>query len=226
VVATGNHHVLDVAAPVRPGRASTASLTAFVLGGGEQRVKPMTRVALLDDHPAIRAGMDAILAPQPDLELVGSADDERELWPLLERTRPAVVVLDLHHPGRDGLTACLEINRQPRPPAVLLYSAYTPAALVVAAAVAGAVAIVSKSSPAATLLEAIRAAAANPRTIPPITPQMTADAAARLDPADHAILAMRLAGAAPVEIATTLGIPEGAITHRIASIVSQIGSPA
>ena len=61
---------------------------------------------------------------------------------------------DLHHPGRDGLALCLQIKRQPDAPAALLYSAYTPAALLVAAAVAGADAIVSKSSTAATLIEA------------------------------------------------------------------------
>jgi DNA-binding NarL/FixJ family response regulator len=104
----------------------------------------------------------------------------------------------------------------------LLYSAYTPAALVVAAAVAGADAIVSKSSAAATLVEAIRAMARNPRTIPRISPQMKADAAARLDPADHAILAMRVAGDSPVEIAATLGVPDTTIAHRIAAIVATL----
>jgi uncharacterized membrane protein YbhN (UPF0104 family) len=33
----------------------------------------MIRVALLDDHPAVRAGLQAILAPEPDLQVVGSA---------------------------------------------------------------------------------------------------------------------------------------------------------
>jgi len=112
-------------------------------------MKPIVRVAFLDDHPAIRAGLQAILATEPDLRLVGFAAGEHELWPLLERTHPAVVILDLHHPGRDGLALCLQIKRQPDAPAVLLYSAYTPAALLVAAAVAGADAIVSKSSAAA-----------------------------------------------------------------------------
>jgi DNA-binding NarL/FixJ family response regulator len=149
----------------------------------------MIRVACLDDHAAVRAGLQAILATEPDLQVVGFAADEHELWPLLQRTRPAIVVLDLHHPGRDGLALCLRIKRQPDPPAVVLFSAYTPAALVVAAAVAGADAIVSKSSAAVTLLEAIRTVARNPLTIPPITPQMKADAAARLDSADHAIVA-------------------------------------
>jgi DNA-binding NarL/FixJ family response regulator len=178
----------------------------------------MIGVAFLDDHPAVRAGLQAILATEPDVRLVGSAAGEHELWPLLERTYPAVVILHLHHPGRDGLALCLQIKRQPDAPAVLLYSAYTPAALVVAAAVAGA--IVSKSSAAATLVEAIRAVARNPRTIPRISPQMKADAAARLDPADHAILAMRVAGDSPVEIATTLGVPGATIAHRIAAIAA------
>jgi DNA-binding NarL/FixJ family response regulator len=182
----------------------------------------MIRVAFLDDHPAVRAGLQAILATEPDLRLAGSAAGEHELWPLLERTHPAVVILDLHHPGRDGLALCLQIKHQPDAPAVLLYSAYTPAALVVAAAVAGADAIVSKSSAAATLVEAIRAVARNPRTIPRISPQMKAEAAARLDPADHAILAMRVAGDSPVEIAATLGVPDATIAHRIAAIVAKL----
>jgi DNA-binding NarL/FixJ family response regulator len=182
----------------------------------------MIRVAFLDDHPAVRAGLQAILATEPDLRLVGFAAGEHELWPLLERTHPAVVILDLHHPGRDGLALCLQIKRQPDAPAVLLYSAYTPAALIVAAAVAGADAIVSKSSAAATLVEAIRAVARNPRTIARISPQMKADAAARLDPADHAILAMRVAGDSPVEIAATLGVTDATIAHRIAAIVAKL----
>ena len=180
----------------------------------------MIRVAFLDDHPAVRAGLQAILATEPDLQVVGFAAGEHKLWPRLQRTHPAIVVLDLHHPGRDGLALFLRIKRQPDPPAVVLFSAYTPAALVVAAAVAGADAIVSKSSAATTLLEAIRTVARNPRTIPPITPQMKADAAARLDPADHAILAIRVAGDSPVEIAATLGVPDATIAHRIAAIVA------
>ena len=107
----------------------------------------MIRVAFLDDHPAVRAGLQAILATEPDLRLVGSAAGEHELWPLLARTHPAVVILDLHHPGRDGLALCLQIKRQPAAPAVLLYSANTPAGLLVAAAVAGADAVSANPAP-------------------------------------------------------------------------------
>jgi DNA-binding NarL/FixJ family response regulator len=180
------------------------------------------RVALLDDHPAIRAGLETILAGQAGLQLVGSAASERELWPLVRDTRPEVAILDLHHPGRDGLALCLRIKLAPDPPAVVLYSASTPGVVVVAAAVAGADAVVSKASPVAGLIEAIRTVARDRRTIPAITPQMKAAAAARLDPTDHAILAMRVDGESSGEIAATLDRPEPAIARRIAAILARL----
>jgi DNA-binding NarL/FixJ family response regulator len=127
----------------------------------------MIRVAVLDDHPAVRAGLEAILAREPDLIGVGSAADAEELWPLLRRTRPDVVVLDVHHPGPDGLELCLDIKRDLHAPAVVLYPASTPDALVLAAAVAGVDAIVGKSSSNRALLEAIREVAHARRTRDP-----------------------------------------------------------
>jgi DNA-binding NarL/FixJ family response regulator len=180
------------------------------------------RVAVLDDHPAVRAGLDAILEPEPDLVAVGSAADEEAVWPLLRRTQPAVVVLDVHHPGRDGLMLCLQIKSAVQPPAVVLYSATTPASLVVAAAVAGADAVVGKSSSTLELLEAIRTVARTPHPRPAISAPERAEAAARLDPFDHAILAMRLAGDSPAAIAGTLSLPVAEIAERIGVIVSSL----
>ena len=54
----------------------------------------MIRVATLDRQPAVRAGLESTIAAQPDLFPVGTAADEHELWPLLQRTRPDVVVVD------------------------------------------------------------------------------------------------------------------------------------
>jgi DNA-binding NarL/FixJ family response regulator len=182
----------------------------------------MIRVAVLDDHPAVRAGLDAILEPEPDLVAVGSAADEEAVWPLLRRAQPAVVVLDVHHPGRDGLMLCLQIKSALQPPAVVLYSATTPASLVVAAAVAGADAVVGKSSSTLKLLEAIRTVAHTPRPRPAVSAPVRAEAAAMLDPFDHAILAMRLAGDSPAAIAGTLSLPVAEVADRIGVIVSSL----
>lgn len=126
----------------------------------------MIRLALLDDHPLIRTGLGAIIATQHDLQLVGSATDESELWPLLERTRPAVLILDYHHPGRDGLALCLQVKLGFEPPAVVLYSAYAPETLQAAAAVAGADALVSKIKPSIVVARS----SPHGRTPPPRNP--------------------------------------------------------
>ena len=185
-------------------------------------MSPMIRVAVLDDHPAVRAGVAAIFGPEPDLVLVGSAADEKELWTLLRRARPSLVVVDLHHPGRNGLTLCLQIKRGLHPPAVVLYSATTPTKLVVAGAVAGADAVVRKSATARELVEAIRAAAEAPDAPAPVSAQMRAEAASRLDPADHAVLAMRLAGDSPAAIGATLGLTVAAVAERMREIVARL----
>jgi DNA-binding NarL/FixJ family response regulator len=182
----------------------------------------MIRVAFLDDHPAVRAGLQAILATEPDLKAVGFASGEEELWPLLQRTHPDVIILDGHHSGLDGLHLCVQIKRWLTAPAVVLYSAAINTGVLVAAAVAGAGAVVSKSSSNAALLEAIRAVARSRLTLPEVSPRMKAEAAARLDPADHAILAMRLADVHPVQIATTLGVSEAAIANRTDAIVATL----
>jgi DNA-binding NarL/FixJ family response regulator len=182
----------------------------------------MTRVLFLDDHPAVRAGLRAIVATEPDLKAVGFASCAEELWPLLQRTRPDVIVLDAHHSGLDGLHLCLQIKRRLPAPAVVLYSASINTGILVAAAVAGAGAVVSKSSSNGALLEAIRAVARLRNALPAISLRMKAEAAARLDPADHAILAMRLADVPPVQIATTLGVSEAAIANRTDAIVATL----
>ena len=58
------------------------------------RSPALIRIAILDRRPASRAGIEAVLREQPDLFPVGSAATQHELWPLLGRTRPDVVVID------------------------------------------------------------------------------------------------------------------------------------
>jgi hypothetical protein len=84
--------------------------------------------------------------------------------------------------------------------------------------------VVGKSSSAAALLGAIREVARAPRLRPPVSRQMRAGAAARLDPADHAILAMRLAGDSGADIGAVLGLPAPAIADRIAAIVGVLST--
>src|SRR5689334_15494390 len=104
----------------------------------------MIRVAIADDHPAVRVGLQAALRAEPGLVPVGMAGTPAELEPLLYRTRPDVVLLDYHLPNADGLTICRRLKADPPAPAVLLYSAFADESLTVPALVAGADGIVHK----------------------------------------------------------------------------------
>jgi len=140
----------------------------------------VVRVAVVDDHAAIRLGLTAAIEAQPGLVCAGVAANAEEMDPLLHRTRPDVVVLDYHLPRVDGLELCQRTKSDVLAPAVLLYSAYADAALDVPSLVAGADGVVHESSSTRELFEAIRVVAAGGLYMPPLIPALLEAAGAAL----------------------------------------------
>jgi two-component system, NarL family, response regulator NreC len=68
------------------------------------------RILLVDDHPVLRSGLDALLALEPDLEVVGQASTGEEGIEKTRLLRPDVVVMDLAMPGMGGLEATKKIG--------------------------------------------------------------------------------------------------------------------
>jgi two-component system NarL family response regulator len=180
------------------------------------------RVAVLDDHASVRAGLEAILGAAPGMVSVGSAHDEAGLYRLLRRTDPSVLVLDVHHPGLHGLALSLRLKRRSARPRIVLHSGQAGESLAVAAAFAGVDAVVAKSDTEDALLRAICAAPGGAPARPTVSLRAQAAAAAELEPVGRAILAMRLAGTSWAEIATALRLPAAAVTDRAAEIVMQL----
>ena len=183
----------------------------------------MIRVALLDREPAVRAGVEAILRSEPDLEHVGGAAHRNELWPLLHGVDPDVVVVGAVA-GAEAATTSLRIRSRRAHTRIVIYVGDAGAHAVVSARFAGAHAVVEKTAHASVLLAAIRAAHAE-TAMPPITPFMQRRAAALLGPRDRAILAMRLAGTAAPAIAATLGMPLSELEGNSLAIIDRLGHP-
>ena len=175
----------------------------------------MIRVAIFDRHLAVRVGLDTVLRAAPGLAPVGSAAEPADLVALLYRTDPDVVVLD------DLAVARRMKSEAPRTRVVLYATQVTPE-LVLAAAVAGAHAVVDKTTDTRELTEAIRAVAAGERALPAVAPGEQARAARRLDPRDRPIFAMRLAGTSPREIAAVVGLGVAALNARLQAIAAQL----
>jgi len=164
------------------------------------------RVLVVDDHSAVRSGIEALLEGEPDLEPVGTASGAAEALALARQTRPDVAIVDFQLGDSDGLALCRQLKELPEPVRVVVYSAYADGPLALAGVIAGADGVVHKAALATELCDAVRAAAAGRRIIPPAAPGAQAIVAARLDPQDLPILAMLIDGTEPDEIAKVLGM--------------------
>ena len=79
--------------------------------GGRDGSAPLT-VVIADDHPLMVAGVRRVLERDDQIEVVGEAHSGAELVAMVDRRRPAVVVMDLRMPGMSGPT-CIQRLRPP-----------------------------------------------------------------------------------------------------------------
>jgi two-component system, NarL family, response regulator DesR len=182
----------------------------------------MLRIALLDDHPAIVAGLQRLIAQENDLEVIASASDPVALARRLHGRRADVVVLDHDVARSDGLATCTGIKGRPDPPAVVIYSAHTGPSLVIAARAAQADAVVDKSAPVHVLLGAIRTAASGGTQFPAVTRDAYEISVARLEDSDLPVFAMLLDGDRPGAIAEALRIDEVEARRRTKRVVGRL----
>jgi DNA-binding NarL/FixJ family response regulator len=119
------------------------------------------RVAIVDDHPALREGTASLLAREPDLDVVGVCGSLAEARALIGSAEPPdVIVLDIRLGGERGLDLLANPpGAGTRRPAVVVWTAYDVPQYVTYAFGAGAAGFVIKSAPTSELIEAIRRAA-------------------------------------------------------------------
>lgn len=70
------------------------------------------RVIVVDDHEAIRTGLHVIVASMPGWEICGEAENGRNAVDLVERLKPAIVVMDMNLPELNGLEATRQIRKR------------------------------------------------------------------------------------------------------------------
>ncbi|MGC9400241.1 MAG: response regulator [Anaerolineae bacterium] len=114
------------------------------------------RVLIVDDHPLVREGLQAVIAQAADLEVAGEAASGAEAVRQAAALRPDVILMDLLMPGMDGDQAIIEILAADAARRILVLTSVDDAPRILATVRAGAAGYVSKSAPAAELLEAIR----------------------------------------------------------------------
>jgi DNA-binding NarL/FixJ family response regulator len=180
----------------------------------------MIRVVIVDDHPALRAGLRAVLDAEPGIVFAGeSAGDEEGVWPVINHSRPDLILLDYHLPRGDGLQLCYRIKQQVPAPKVIVFSAYASPSLALPAALAHADGLLAKDVGARDLFHAIRAVYGGERLVPPISAAVLEEAFERLDPGHHALIGMLLDGTGEADVAATLGTERRDVRHAVHRIL-------
>lgn len=118
-------------------------------------------VVLADDHRIMRQGLRALLEKQPDMQVVGEAEDGRAAVDLVREVRPDLVVMDLTMPELNGIEATRQITARDSDVRVLALSMHSDKRFVTGALGAGACGYLLKDCATEELVEAIHAVVAN-----------------------------------------------------------------
>jgi DNA-binding NarL/FixJ family response regulator len=127
------------------------------------------RVVVIDDQALVRMGVRALLAVEPDTELVGEATDGRAGIELIRRVRPDVALMDIRMPALDGLAALREITAEPALSGtrVVMLTTFGLDEYVFEALHAGASGFVLKDADPEEILRAVRVVAAGESLLSP-----------------------------------------------------------
>jgi DNA-binding NarL/FixJ family response regulator len=197
----------------------------------------MITVLLVDDQSLIRQGLKALLELEPDLEIVGEAENGEIAINLVEKLHPNVVLMDIRMPIMDGVAATKEIQKQFPTTKVLVLTTFDDDQYVKVALQNGAMGYLLKDTPSEELAVAIRAVdkgysqlgpgivkklltqftSTTPNPILFIPPSLT-----ELTLREKEVLRLIATGASNREIAQKLFISEGTVKNHVTNILSRL----
>lgn len=196
----------------------------------------MIRVVLADDEPMVRAGVRAILASDPEIEVVAECGDGRAAIEAVRTHRPDVVLLDIRMPVLDGLSATAELRKvAPEVPVVIL-TTFDEDAYVARALAEGARGFLLKAADPRELIIGVRAAVEGAAYLSPriagrviaelrLSEAHTArDRVAVLTPREREVLALVGAGLSNQAIGRRLKLAEGTVKAHVSTILGRLGA--
>ncbi len=187
--------------------------------------KKQIKVMVVDDHPAFRMGIAALVETQPDMVLAGETGDGREVLDVYRRHRPDVVLMDLRLQGIGGVEAIIALRKEFPDAKVIVLTTYDTDEDIYRACQAGVKSYLLKDTPKEEIVAAIRAVHAGQ----PIMPNRVADRLAKrmlredLSQRELDVLQALVKGRSNKEIAAALGISEPTVKTHLQNLFAKLG---
>ncbi len=186
--------------------------------------EPKIRILIADDHFIVRSGLVALLGTEPDLEVVGQAENGQRALELFEKLKPDLFLADLRMPGMSGDEAIARIRQLSPNAKVIVLTAYSGDEDIHKALNSGAQGYLLKSSTGEGLIPAIRAVLAGNTWVPKDVATRLAmrNAFDELTPREVSVLEQLAKGMANKQIADVLGISEHTVKDHLKNILLKL----
>ncbi|NLH00064.1 MAG: response regulator transcription factor [Chloroflexi bacterium] len=196
--------------------------------------KAKIRVLVVDDHPIVRSGLSTEINLDPNMQVVGEAQDGAEAVAMALQLNPDVILMDLVMPEMDGIEASAEIIQANPDARILILTSFTEEEKIYAAIKAGASGYIFKDRRPDDVLQAIRDVH---QGIPLLNPSITRRLARELREQEHQqaepvgnlteremeILKRVAQGALYKEVALEIGVREATVRAHVSSILNKLG---
>jgi len=195
----------------------------------------MIRVLICDDQWIVCEGLEAILSSDPDIQVVGTANNGHQALEQIPNVKPDVILMDLKMPGMNGIQATQQINVQYPQIKVLVLTTYNEDEWILDAIRSGAAGYLLKGTPRESLIEAIKGTAQGHTHVDPAIAGKLFDQIAQRStpPADTSVLqalsereleVLRLLarGLSNAEIADQLYLSQGTVRNYVSAILAKL----
>ncbi len=192
---------------------------------------PIRRV-VVDDHSVVRQGLRMFLSLDPELEVIGEANNGQEAIEQVKKLKPDVVLMDLLMPVMDGITATQIIRREHSDTEVIALTSVLEDAAVINAVRAGAIGYLLKDTQGDELCQAIKAAAngqvqLSPKAAERLMREIRApESPEKLTERETEVLRQLASGKSNKEIASEMYISETTVKTHVSNILMKLGVPS